>query len=156
MRATPYLFVSGPPDRHEEMESFDCTTSNGWPIFDIVYGTLNTIGDVAIANKGGPNQAAFVAGAVGSAVLWGSSSIVGFGRTARCREAQAMADNRIRHEIMIERNERQMWLQQQRQLQQQRSQQQQGEPPLPPPGPPPFPRRAPPPDPSTSADPPSR
>jgi len=82
-----YLFVDGPkPSRYQE--SSDCTTSNGWPVFDLLYGTLNTVANIALANKGGPNQGAYVGGAVGSAILWYSSSIYGFTKTKECRDAQ--------------------------------------------------------------------
>ena len=85
-----YLFVRGPPPPEERLGSFDCTTSNGWPVFDLIYGTVNTGANIYLANKGGPNAATSVAGAIGSAILWGSSGIVGFDRTKRCREAKGL------------------------------------------------------------------
>lgn len=83
-----YLFVTGPPPRHARSGSFDCTTSNAAPVFDAIWGTLNTAGNISLASKGGPNMGFYAAGAVGSAILWGSSAIVGFSKTSRCREAR--------------------------------------------------------------------
>src|ERR1017187_3573842 len=123
-----YLFVSGPPDNHTQVESFDCTTGNAWPVFDAVYGTINTVSAAAVASKGGPNQEAAKAGAFGSAILWGSSSIVGFSKTSRCREAKALADAcRQRRELSLQQQQQQLWFQQRQlqQLQQQLLQQQQ-------------------------------
>jgi hypothetical protein len=85
-----YLFVTGPPPRHDRSGSFDCTTSNGWPVFDVVYGSVNTAANISLANNGGPKKDTYVAGAIGSAILWGSSAIVGFGRTSRCRKAKGL------------------------------------------------------------------
>jgi hypothetical protein len=88
-----FLFVTGPPPRVDRSTSVDCTTSNGWPAFDLIYGTLNTAVNIWAAQKGGPQSSTYTAGAIGSALLWGSSAIVGFGRTSRCREALGLDED---------------------------------------------------------------
>ena len=108
-----YLFVSGPPDNKARPDSFDCTTSNGWPIFDAIYGTINTAADLAMASRAGSNQGVYAVGALGSAVLWGSSSMVGFGRTSRCREAKGQEEKEDEEGPMTQRQ----WMQHQRQQQ---------------------------------------
>jgi hypothetical protein len=83
-----YLFVNGPSPGPGGADH--CTTSNGWPAFDMVYGTVNTGADIWAATKSGPYQGVYAVGAIGSALLWGSSAITGFSRTSKCREAKGL------------------------------------------------------------------
>jgi hypothetical protein len=93
-----YLFVSGPPLRPDRSRAFDCTTSNGWPVFDVIYGTVNTAANISLANKDDSKTNTYVAGAVGSVILWGSSALVGFGRTSRCRKAKRLDGEALPYE----------------------------------------------------------
>jgi hypothetical protein len=95
------LFVKGPPDtaaQAETPEAIDCTSGRGWPIFDTVYGSINTITAVALATGGtkssssnSDDTAVYAAGAVGSLALWGGSAYYGFTRTSQCREQKELA-----------------------------------------------------------------
>ncbi len=85
-----FLFVTGAPAGHDRLEYFDCTTSYGWPTFDAIYGTVNTAANIGMASKGGPSQSTYTGGAILSAILWGSSSAVGFGKVSGCRKAKGL------------------------------------------------------------------
>lgn len=94
------VLTQGPPPGHLEMEDFSCTQSNVGPILDFVFvgmvgvvviGTLaEADGDTGLA--GGAAYAA--AGGLLPAAIWGSSGVVGLGKTRRCREAKRLLSER--------------------------------------------------------------
>jgi len=87
-----FLFVHGPPSNHAELASFDCSESNGWPIFDVIWAGLNGLGAATAgdtpemtSNGGtstGPSQDEVVAVGVTWLVVSGISAIYGF--SSRC------------------------------------------------------------------------
>lgn len=53
------LFVKGPPDtaaQAETPEAIDCTSGRGWPIFDTIYGSFNTLAAIALAAGAGKSS----------------------------------------------------------------------------------------------------
>jgi|GEM_PF-3585240 len=93
-----FLFVHGPPSNHAELASFDCSESNGWPIFDVIWAGLNGLGAATAgdtpemtSNGGtstGPSQDEVVAVGVTWLVVSGISAIYGFSKTSECRTAK--------------------------------------------------------------------
>lgn len=90
------LFLThGPPEGHEHMQYFTCTENNLGPVFDAanaVSGALLAIiaaSDEEACSDGmaGPTQGGCMAMGAVSAALYGSSAIVGFNKTKKCRAA---------------------------------------------------------------------
>jgi len=81
-----YLFVTAPPEHHEKLYDFDCTTGNVLPVVDSVVATVYGIATVsAIADK---EQTGNIVGAAAAAAVFGTSALLGFGRTKDCRDAR--------------------------------------------------------------------
>jgi hypothetical protein len=84
------LFTHGPPPGHERLTSFTCTESATGPILDIVWGSLNFIGALAIA--GNPDQYNNPDQATASGLVWAAVSAisagVGFDRVHKCLAAK--------------------------------------------------------------------
>jgi len=91
----------GPPVGHEQMDHFTCSESNTGPIFDIVIGSLNLVGTIAIA--GDPEAYGYAADASGAivatgvveALILGVSAGVGFDKVKKCRVAQQQLADRL-------------------------------------------------------------
>ena len=93
-----FLFVHGPPSNHAQLASFDCSESNGWPIFDVIWAGLNGLGAATAGNtpdmtgnggtSTGPSQGEVVAVGVTWLVVSGVSAIYGFSKTSECRDAK--------------------------------------------------------------------
>jgi hypothetical protein len=50
--ACGWIFVSGPPPNHENLPTFNCTTSKTAPVLDVIWGGLNVLGAIgAIATS---------------------------------------------------------------------------------------------------------
>ncbi|HEX2660541.1 MAG TPA: hypothetical protein VHU40_19805 [Polyangia bacterium] len=89
-----YLFVSAPPDNHERLYEFDCTTGNVLPVVDGVIATVYGIGTVGmIADKS--EQPSTVATLAVAVAAFGASSVLGFQRTKDCRAARAQLSLRL-------------------------------------------------------------
>lgn len=94
-----FLFVHGPPSGYESLDSFDCTEGNGVPIADVVgAGLFIALGIIAATEEDEPFvpdvRAAVAIGSFGLVVGFGSSAVVGFGKTSRCREAHRILRER--------------------------------------------------------------
>lgn len=92
-----FIFVDGPPDvppnmSYGDLNYFNCTEPNTWPILDAIWAGLNGVG--ALMAMGGdetqfedPEQTVLVG------LVWlgvsGAASYVGFQRTSECRAAKA-------------------------------------------------------------------
>jgi hypothetical protein len=77
------------------MASFSCTRTNALPFLDAVLaGTSLLVGTTLVAGTAGDVEgwtapyAVVGGGLVLEGVAWGASSLIGFHRTSRCREAQ--------------------------------------------------------------------
>jgi len=83
-----FLFVDGPPAKHQKMPYFECTSGRGWPIVDTVIGVSVGLGAAAaIDEPGSQNRSeAFIAAA--EAALFLASTVYGFSKTSECREAK--------------------------------------------------------------------
>lgn len=87
-----FVLVQGPPRGHEQMTSFSCTRGNAVPLVDAaVAGTGLFVGGTLMA-AGHANEWVAAYGVVGAGLVveglvFGVSSLVGFHRTAHCREA---------------------------------------------------------------------
>jgi len=84
------------------MTSFECTQSNTGPVVDIVFGAVNLIASIAVANDPSNEYYSSSGQAIASGVIWaaisGVSAGVGFDRVKKCvaakralRERQANA-----------------------------------------------------------------
>ena len=96
-----FVFVSGPPPRHRELPSFDCTTSRIVPILDTVWTglmALNLLTTLAVNDADwdkqfAPNDPPFsrTSGTVGYAVAAGvgaAGMVYGYLKTGACRRAK--------------------------------------------------------------------
>lgn len=88
-----FALTHGPPPGHQTMASYQCTESNVGPVLDLLVAGVGALVFVAgtqvneddfIFNDPAPF---LVTGAL-MTVGWGSSGFVGFGKTARCRDAR--------------------------------------------------------------------
>ena len=95
------LFTKGPPAGHEQMTSFEWTQSNTGPVVDIVFGAVNLIASIAVAND--PNSEYYTSSgqAIASGVVWGvimgASAGVGFDRVKKCVAAKRQLAERQAH-----------------------------------------------------------
>lgn len=90
-----YVLTSGPPPDHMGRTSFSCTEGNLGPTLDAVWGGLYLVGGMLAATtpdafdpSTGATQGEIVAYGLLGGGLWGSSAIVGFKKTDRCRDAK--------------------------------------------------------------------
>lgn len=94
-----FVLVQGPPRGHEQLASFSCTRGNAVPLVDAaVAGTGLFVGGTLMA-AGHANEWVAAYGVVGAGLaveglVFGVSSLVGFHRTAHCREALRAAPAR--------------------------------------------------------------
>jgi hypothetical protein len=103
--ACGFVLTQAPPQGHERLPYFSCTQSNAGPIIDVIWGGLNILG--ALAASGDPNSAYYsnnrgqvVAVGLAWGVVSGSSAIVGFGKTSRCRTAMRQLAERQMHGLV--------------------------------------------------------
>jgi hypothetical protein len=95
-----FLFVKGPPANHAQMNSFDCSDGNGWPVFDLIWAGLNGLGAASAAGDDeNPDPQAtdpgtVVAVGLGWLVLSGASAIYGFTKVSKCKDAKRLRDER--------------------------------------------------------------
>jgi hypothetical protein len=89
-----FLFVHGPPKNHEQLQYFDCSTSNVAPVLDTIFGAsavLTVAGAAAdsaeFSNLG--SQKTAIAVYAGEAALFAASAVYGYAKTSDCRAAQA-------------------------------------------------------------------
>lgn len=91
-----FVFTSGPPQGHEQMDYFTCTESNVGPALDGVWAGLNLAGAIIIAS----DQDAYIdpGPAIAGGILWGvfstAAMIVGTNKTKKCREAKRLLAQR--------------------------------------------------------------
>jgi len=93
------LFVKGPPDNHQELESFECTESRIAPVLDLImaggyflaagqepgyYAAPDYYGQGGPVYGSGQDNTPNILGAL----LYGVSGAVGLGRVNSCREAK--------------------------------------------------------------------
>ncbi len=81
-----FIFVEGPPDRHEQMPYFACSTSKAPPVLDTVAGGLYAASAAIPSNK--TTETARIGAAVLAAGL-AASAIYGFTQVGQCDEAYA-------------------------------------------------------------------
>lgn len=95
------LFTHGPPSGHENMTAFYCTESTTGPVVDIVFGAVNLIASIAIANDPDNDYYSSSGQAVASGVVWGvimgASAGVGFDRVKKCVAAKRQLAERLAH-----------------------------------------------------------
>ena len=93
--ACSFLFVDGPPEKHQQLPYFTCTTSRAWPVVDTVLGAsyaIEAVGLGAMSTRGSGSTAGSTAGAIaggGLAALFIASAVSGYGRASECRDAVA-------------------------------------------------------------------
>ena len=85
-----FILTNAPPAGHGTMADFSCTESNGGPIVDIVWASLNLLGALGAASEPDAYENADAIVSVGLAwtAFSGAAAIVGFNKTARCRDAK--------------------------------------------------------------------
>jgi hypothetical protein len=81
-----FLFVDGPPDRHEKLAYFDCTSSAGPEVVDITYAVL--FGTAAAAASGNSGDSGGVATTLAATGVFGASAIYGIVQTTDCNKAK--------------------------------------------------------------------
>jgi hypothetical protein len=93
--ACSFLFVDGPPEKHQQLPYFTCTTSRAWPVVDTVLGAtyaIEAVGVGAMSTRGSGSTAGSTAGAIaggGLAALFIVSAVSGYGKASECRDAVA-------------------------------------------------------------------
>jgi hypothetical protein len=106
--ACSFVFVEGPPAPHQQLARLDCTSERTWPVVDAVLSGMYvaTAGVFAFSKQTKTTQGGMErplttreriteeAAIAGAALLFGSSSYVGFGRVGRCREAKGELEAR--------------------------------------------------------------
>jgi hypothetical protein len=98
------LFVQGPPDNHEELDSFSCTESRVAPILDLIMAGSSFL---AAGQSDYYVQPEYYSGGTGyvdntdhtpdilGALLYGVSGAVGLGRVSACRKAKQELRDRL-------------------------------------------------------------
>ncbi len=88
-----FLFVHGPPKNHQQVQYFDCSTSNVMPVLDTIFGAASALTVVGAASDssqfsdlGSRKAAVAVYGA--EAALFLGSAVYGYTKTSDCRAAQ--------------------------------------------------------------------
>lgn len=91
------MFVSGPPDDHEELPYFDCVSNQAAPATDALFGGTYAIALALIAANDGVDEgdAGGVAAVAGVSALFLGSMAYGFARTSACSDAKAALGDRI-------------------------------------------------------------
>lgn len=95
--ACGFVLTRGPPAGHEQMDYFTCTDGNAAPIIDVVAAGLSVLTAITAAvspygdgesDTAGPSRGFYVAyfGVLGVAL--GTSGMVGFNKTKKCRAAK--------------------------------------------------------------------
>jgi len=89
------LIVQAPPEGHEQMNYFTCTESNAGPAIDLAWAGLSLVsGLICAADPDGYEDysnydaGTCVAIGLGWVALSGTSAIVGFNKTKKCRAAK--------------------------------------------------------------------
>jgi hypothetical protein len=83
-----FLFVDGPPSRHRELPSFDCTEGYLWPIIDVAYAVGGVAGAIgSLQAEDGTARGSGVAGTLLTTALFAASGIWGWSAVSRCRDA---------------------------------------------------------------------
>jgi len=81
-----FLFVDGPPDRHEELAYFDCTSSAGPEVADAILATTWGLTTAATAEQSNASSATALSAAV--AGTFAASAIYGIVMTTQCNKAK--------------------------------------------------------------------
>jgi hypothetical protein len=89
-----FLFVDGPPDRHEKLAYFDCTSTVGPEVVDITYAVL--LGAVAVGASTDSTDSGAVAANLAAAGTFGASAIYGIVQTTQCNKAKDALRIRLR------------------------------------------------------------
>jgi hypothetical protein len=107
-----FLFVDGPPDRHEKLAYFDCTSSAGPEVVDITYALI--AGAVAAGTTTSDDEDGSARGAnLLVAGVFGASAVYGIVKTTECNNAKDAL--RIRLMKVFEREARLRAMERQRQ-----------------------------------------
>jgi hypothetical protein len=80
-----FTFVDGPPDRHEKMLYFDCTSSLGPAVVDITYAATSAALTASNSERGTNDATTAYALTAG---VFGASAIYGIMRTQACNQAK--------------------------------------------------------------------
>lgn len=95
------LTVSGAPERHQELNNFECSTDNGavlgdvsWAVFDALmfFSIMSANNDEDPATKPPPTGLGVIFGVIGA--LHAVSGVYGYATVSGCRSAQAAARGR--------------------------------------------------------------
>jgi hypothetical protein len=81
-----FAFVDGPPDRHEKMIYFDCTSTLGPAVVDITYAATSAAIAAGSAQEDNSGDAAAVYAV--TAGIFGASAIYGIVKTQTCNQAK--------------------------------------------------------------------
>ena len=94
-----FALVKGPPTTHQSQIYFNCTEGNAGPMVDLGWASLSLLLVMTPGNdsRSEPEPVTGIAKVIGltSAVVSGSSAIVGFGKTRRCRDAKRLLAERL-------------------------------------------------------------
>lgn len=105
-----FLFVDGPPDRHEKLAYFDCTSTAGPEVVDSLFAATFGLSAGASASSDNAADGTLVATAV--AATYGASAIYGIIKTSECNKAKD--ELRVRLMEVFEREARLRALEEQR------------------------------------------
>jgi hypothetical protein len=89
-----WIFVNAPPNNHESLPYFDCTSSNAAPVLDTIWGALNAIGAISAAatpdekwNYATSKSSTMIVGLLWTAVMI-PSAIYGYSNVSKCNQAK--------------------------------------------------------------------
>lgn len=90
-----FMFVKGPPAKHAEKASFECSESNAVPVIDAIWAALNGLGAASAANDDQlMNRDQVVKVGLTWLAVSGISAIYGFSKVSRCKDAKRLRDER--------------------------------------------------------------
>jgi hypothetical protein len=93
------MFVKGPPAKHAEKASFECSESNAAPVIDAIWAALNGIGAASAAsNDQLMNREQVMTVGLTWLAVSGISAIYGFSKVSQCNDAKRLRDGRYESE----------------------------------------------------------
>lgn len=91
-----WCFVQGPPEHHEQLRYFDCTTSKVAPVIDTAGGVIYGItGGTAVLSGDTKDREASIAALAAMSAASAASAVYGFLKTSDCEDAKAALMLRI-------------------------------------------------------------
>ncbi len=94
-----FMFVEGPPAKHAERASFECSTSNAAPMVDTISAAVNGLGVALAANEDRMlNREQDMKVNLTWLAVSGISAIYGFRKVSQCKDAKRLRNERYESE----------------------------------------------------------